>query len=89
MELKTHLLTLTKEARDQLARECGTSLGHLQNVAYRYRPCAPEVAVAIWRATGGKVTREELRPYDYWLIWPDLPAPANIAQAATDFVAEA
>jgi DNA-binding transcriptional regulator YdaS (Cro superfamily) len=33
--------------------------------------------LAIERATGGLVTRQELRPEDYWLIWPDLPAPAE------------
>lgn len=33
--------------------------------------------LAIERATSGAVTRAELRPDDYWLIWPDLPAPAG------------
>lgn len=27
------------------------------------------------RVTAGAVTRQELRPDDYWRIWPDLPAP--------------
>jgi len=40
------------------------------------KPDAP-YCVAIERATGGQVTRQELRPDDYWLIWPDLPAPAH------------
>jgi DNA-binding transcriptional regulator YdaS (Cro superfamily) len=31
--------------------------------------------LTIERATNGVVTRQELRPDDYWLIWPDLPAP--------------
>lgn len=34
-----------------------------------------ERCLAIERATGGQVTRADLRPDDYWLIWPDLPAP--------------
>lgn len=46
-----------------------------------------EHCVSIERATNGDVTRQELRPDDYWLIWPDLPAPAESAQAATDSVA--
>ena len=25
--------------------------------------------------TGGKFTRQDLRPNDYWLIWQDLKAP--------------
>lgn len=32
----------------------------------------PEYALAIERATDGKVTRQELRPNDFWKIWPDL-----------------
>ena len=35
-----------------------------------------EHCLAIERATSGAVTRADLRPDDYWLIWPDLPAPA-------------
>lgn len=41
-----------------------------------------EHCVSIMRATSGVVTRQELRPDDYWLIWPDLPAPELTAQAA-------
>jgi DNA-binding transcriptional regulator YdaS (Cro superfamily) len=33
--------------------------------------------LAIERATNGVVRRQDLRPDDYWLIWPDLPAPAS------------
>lgn len=36
-----------------------------------------ERCAAIERATQGAVTRQELRPDDYWLIWPDLPAPSQ------------
>jgi len=50
--------------------------------------------VPIWRcssieaATGGEVTRQELRPDDWQSIWPELaPALANTAQAATESVA--
>jgi DNA-binding transcriptional regulator YdaS (Cro superfamily) len=35
--------------------------------------------LAIERATEGQVTRSDLRPDDYWLIWPDLAAPAKEA----------
>lgn len=34
-----------------------------------------EHCLAIERATQGAVTRADLRPDDYWLIWPDLQAP--------------
>lgn len=34
-----------------------------------------EHCLKIEKATNGAVTRQELRPHDYWLIWSDLPAP--------------
>ncbi len=40
-----------------------------------------EHCLAIERATAGVVTRAELRPDDYWLIWPDLPQPATAQEA--------
>lgn len=43
----------------------------------RRRPVPIERCAAIERATKGAVTRQELRPEDYWLIWPDLPAPTQ------------
>lgn len=44
---------------------------------YSDRQPSPEYALAIERATGGKVARQDLRPDDYWRIWPDLSAPAK------------
>ncbi len=35
----------------------------------------PRRCMAIELATHGAVTRADLRPEDYWLIWPDLPQP--------------
>lgn len=32
----------------------------------------PERCPAIESATGGAVTRRDLRPDDWWLIWPEL-----------------
>lgn len=47
-----------------------------------------EKCSAIELATGGKTTRQELRPDDFLKIWPELAqAPANTAQAATETVA--
>lgn len=43
------------------------------------RPVPPRHCLAIERATAGQVTRADLRPDDFWLIWPDLPAPSKEA----------
>ncbi len=36
------------------------------------RACPPATAVAVERATGGQVTRKDLRPDDWQDIWPEL-----------------
>lgn len=76
MKFVDHLKSLPPDQREELARQCGTSVGHLRNMSYGYRPCSPELAAAIERHTQGAVTRQELRPTDWHLIWPEL-APAH------------
>lgn len=44
------------------------------------RPVPIEACVLIWNATEQQVTRQELRPDDFWRIWPDL---AHLAPAAS------
>lgn len=53
--------------------------GDIRNVAYwtsgkRWFP--PKHCVTIERLTGGKITRSELRPYDFAEYWPELVATA-------------
>ena len=72
MELINHLKTLSSTDKETLAKKSETSVGHLQNVAYGYRPCSPELAVLLERNTDNAVTRRELRPTDWVAIWPEL-----------------
>ena len=72
MELINHLKTLSFSDRITLAEKSETSVGHLQNVAYGYRPCSPEMAVLLERNTNNAVTRRDLRPADWQAIWPEL-----------------
>lgn len=73
MDLKTYLKGLPDmEEREALALRVGTSLGHLNNVAYRYKPCAPALAVAIELDSDRAVRRWDLRPDDWHRIWPEL-----------------
>ena len=76
MDLRTYLASLSSEDRNELAHQCGTSRGHLQNVAYGYRPCAPELAVLIEQQSR-EVTRKDLRPDDWEAIWPELSTPTE------------
>lgn len=72
MDLKTYLSPLDAEARERFASRCNTTRGHLQNVMYGVRSCAPELAVLIEVNTDGAVTRRDLRPDDWLAIWPEL-----------------
>jgi hypothetical protein len=66
-------------AREAFAKRVESSVGHLRNVGYGYKPCSHKLAAAIWRESKFAVTRESLCPTDYWLVWHDLPAPAEPA----------
>lgn len=47
--------------RESFAARCGTSYGHIRNVAYG-KPCAEKLAINIDRESGGVVTCESLCP---------------------------
>jgi DNA-binding transcriptional regulator YdaS (Cro superfamily) len=49
---------------------------------YSDRKPSPEYAVAIERATGGSVKRQDLRPDDWHRIWPELATETTTTQGA-------
>lgn len=72
MELRKYLSELLPADRSAFAERCGTTMGHLRNVMYGYRPCSPELAAEIERASAGAVQRPDMRPADWHRIWPEL-----------------
>lgn len=56
----------------RLASSLEIPLTYLSQMATGDRSTSPEKAFSIERFTCGKVTRQELRPDDFWRIWPDL-----------------
>lgn len=66
MSLKPYLLSMSMPEREDFARRCGTSYGHLRNVAYGHKPCSAELAINIDRESGGRVTCEELCQVADW-----------------------
>jgi DNA-binding transcriptional regulator YdaS (Cro superfamily) len=73
MDLKTYIKDLGDElSREAFAERVGTKLGHLRNVGYGLRPCAPELATAIELDSGRTLRRWDLRPEDWHRIWPEL-----------------
>ena len=94
MELAQYFAA-TRGAQAELARALGVpqslpSAWAATDQAKR-RPVPIPHCAAIERITGGAVTRKDLRPDDWHLIWPEMAvqpqAPANQALAATENVA--
>ncbi|MGK5031481.1 transcriptional regulator [Janthinobacterium sp. MDT1-19] len=55
-----------------LADKIGITPVLISQWANALRPVPPERCVEIERATGGEVSRKDLRPEDWYKIWPEL-----------------
>jgi DNA-binding transcriptional regulator YdaS (Cro superfamily) len=70
----TKLLAWVKHASDEAVARTGTTRNYLRQIAYGNKNASAEVASAVERETSGIVTRKDLRPDDWPLIWPELAA---------------
>jgi hypothetical protein len=70
-------VTLASKLSDLMGKPIKT--GHIYY--WRNNGSVPSEYCAQIEAITG-VSRSRLRPDDYWLIWPDLPAPEEAAQQA-------
>lgn len=68
----TQLLEWLKTASDAAVISTGTSRAYLRLIAYGHKTASAEIAARTESATGGKVTRQALRPEDWKQIWPEL-----------------
>ena len=84
MEFKPYFFGLTPTEREAFAAKCETSVGHLQNVAYGFRPASAELAVLIERNSKKQVTRIDLFPERFSRIWPELAKVARKAKPTTE-----
>ena len=75
MELHQYIANEGRGAVTRLARDIGAPIPDVYRWSKKKRPVPAHRCSAIESATQGAVTRIDLRPDDYWLIWPDLPAP--------------
>jgi len=62
MGLHQYLSKFPRDQREEFARRCDTTLGHLNNVMYGYKPCSIELAVAIERESDQEIAAESLCP---------------------------
>lgn len=66
MELIDFWKSLSLSDRELFASKCGTTFGHLNNVAYGHRSCGEDLAINIDRESDGKVPVETTRPDVDW-----------------------
>lgn len=62
----------TRDTQRALAKKLAITPVLINQWANQKRPVPPDRCVEIERATGGEVTRRDLRPDDWERIWPEL-----------------
>lgn len=62
------------------ACECGTSIGYLRKALSKGQVLGASLCVLIERASNGEVTRQQLRPFDWMNIWPELEDTKMLTQ---------
>jgi DNA-binding transcriptional regulator YdaS (Cro superfamily) len=71
-KLLAYLNSLSQEERQRLEAATGTTVAYLRKAVSAKQRIGAEICVAIEKATEGKVSRRDLRPMDWQLIWPEL-----------------
>lgn len=78
MDLKNYLIESGMK-KAEFARVINVSPSLLHQWIENIRPVAIQHCPAIEKYTGGKVTRQELRPVDWCKIWPELALAPRLA----------
>jgi DNA-binding transcriptional regulator YdaS (Cro superfamily) len=75
----TALLEWLKDASDEAVERTGTTRAYLRQIAYGNKEASPLIAASLERETNQLITRRELRPDDWELIWPELAGQPLVA----------
>lgn len=70
--LLKYLNSLPMDERDDFCARCRTTQGYLRKAASIGQTLNAETCTALERESSGAVTRRDLRPDDWHLIWPEL-----------------
>lgn len=73
-KLKTHFASLERGKAAQIAKEMEVSPSYLSQMVAGTAPISPARAVLFEQLLGGAVTRKDIYPNDWHLIWPELIA---------------
>ncbi|MCL4664465.1 YdaS family helix-turn-helix protein [Burkholderia multivorans] len=79
MNLKEFISSSERGTAKKLAAFLGVSPSYLSQMASGESAISERRCVLIERFTGGKLTRRDLRPDDWHLIWPELAQQKDTA----------
>ena len=90
MNLKSYFQGRPRGAMTELAHQLSIAPVYLSQLASRQdgREPSPALCVQIGSLTSGEVTRWDLRPNDWWLIWPELIGSPGAPDQLPPVVAE-
>lgn len=66
--LHGYLKAKSPDAREAFAERCGTTIGHLNNVALSHKTCSAALAVAIERESRGAIRCEDMCSSVDWAV---------------------
>ncbi len=72
MTLKEYFELQGRGSVAAFADQIGCTTAYIYRLANELPSIHPKRCVEFENMTGGKVMRWDLRPYDWWLIWPEL-----------------
>lgn len=75
VKFKEFFARMSEPERQDFARRCGTTVGHLTNVANGSRRASFPLCLAINRESAGEVTQLDMRR-DAIEVWPELATEA-------------
>ena len=84
VKLIDYIKRFSPEERAAFAVAVGTTLGHLNNVAYGLRVASAALCKQIAIATERVVPEWEMRGQDWYLIWPELIGAAGAPSPQAD-----
>ncbi len=83
-KLLSYLRTIPRSLREEIAQSCDTSVAYIRKACNVGQLLSPARCVVIEQMSHGVVTRKDLRPDDWKLIWPELVCPSQEFANHTD-----
>lgn len=81
--LRSYLNGLDRAEQAVYAKQCGTTVGYLRKACSVGQPLREKLCALLELHSHRAVTRQDLRPEDWHVIWPELRSAAD-AEAASE-----